>query len=259
MRVLICHDTEAAVRRAADLLCQTITARPQAVLGLATGGTMEPVYALLRDRIASGALDLSETTTFNLDEYVGFAGDHPQSYRATMKRLLFDAAGLQRDRAHLPDGAAHDAAAEAARYDAVIAAAGGIDLQLLGIGGNGHIGFNEPTSSLGSRTRVKTLTAETRAANARFFGPDEDAPRFAITMGIATILESRSCILLATGPAKAPAVAAAVEGPLTAACPASALQLHPSVTMILDPAAAGDLRLRDYYETVHPGGGEAPL
>jgi glucosamine-6-phosphate deaminase len=259
MRVLICQDAAAAARRTADLLCHTVAARPDAVLGLATGGTMDPVYALLRERLAAGTLDLSAATTFNLDEYVGLAGDHPQSYRATMNRLLFDAAGLPRDRTHLPDGAAPDAAAEAARYDAAIAAAGGIDLQLLGIGGNGHIGFNEPTSSLGSRTRIKTLTAETRAANARFFAPDEDAPRFAITMGIATILESRSCVLLATGPRKAAAVAAAIEGPLAAACPASALQLHPNATMVLDPEAAGDLRLRDYYETVHPDGGEAPL
>ncbi|WP_375688269.1 glucosamine-6-phosphate deaminase [Pseudooceanicola sp. LIPI14-2-Ac024] len=259
MRVLICHDTATAACRTADILCDAVAARHGAVLGLATGGTMEPVYALLRDRLAAGTLDLSGTTTFNLDEYVGLAGDHPQSYRATMNRLLFDAADLRRSRTHLPDGAASDPATEARRYDAAIAAAGGIDLQLLGIGGNGHIGFNEPTSSLGSRTRVKTLTAETRAANARFFGPEEEAPRYAITMGIATILESRSCVLLATGPGKAAAVAAAIEGPVSAACPASALQLHPSATMILDPEAAADLRLRDYYETVHPGGGEAPL
>lgn len=259
MRVLICHDATAAACRTADILCDAVAARPGAVLGLATGGTMDPVYALLRARHAAGSLDLSATTTFNLDEYVGLPGDHPQSYRATMNRLLFDAAALPRDRTHLPDGAAADPAAEARRYDAAIAAAGGIDLQLLGIGGNGHIGFNEPTSSLGSRTRVKTLTAETRAANARFFGPDEAAPRYAITMGIATILESRTCVLLATGAAKAAAVAAAVEGPLTAACPASALQLHPNATMVLDPEAAAGLRLRDYYETVHPGGGEAPL
>ncbi|WP_158970183.1 glucosamine-6-phosphate deaminase [Chachezhania sediminis] len=259
MRVLICHDAGAAARRTADILCDAVAARPAAVLGLATGGTMEPVYAVLRDRLADGSLDLTATTTFNLDEYVGLQGDHPQSYRATMDRLLFDAAGLPRDRTHLPDGAAPDVAAEAVRYDAAIAAAGGIDLQLLGIGGNGHIGFNEPTSSLGSRTRVKTLTAETRNANARFFGTDEAAPRFAITMGIATILESRACVLLATGPGKAAAIAAAIEGPLSAACPASALQLHPNATMVLDPAAAADLRLRDYYETVHPGGGEALL
>lgn len=259
MRVLICNDEASAAERAADLLCDTVTERPRAVLGLATGGTMEPVYALLRERLAGGVLDLSKVTTFNLDEYVGLAGDHPQSYRAAMRHLLFDAAGLGPDRARLPDGTAADPAAEARAYDAAIMAAGGIDLQLLGIGGNGHIGFNEPTSSLGSRTRVKTLTDETRRANARFFADGETIPRFAITMGIATVLDARACVLLATGTKKAKAVAAAIEGPLSASCPASALQLHPAATMILDPEAAAELRLRDYYETVHPNGGEAPL
>ncbi|WOI55862.1 glucosamine-6-phosphate deaminase [Palleronia sp. LCG004] len=259
MRVLICPDAASAARRTADLLCEHVARRPHAVLGLATGGTMEPVYEILRERIAEGSLDLSSVTTFNLDEYVGLAGDHPQSYRATMERLLFEAAGIGPDRARLPDGAAADPAAEADAYDAAISEAGGIDLQLLGIGSNGHIGFNEPTSSLGSRTRIKTLTRETRDANARFFDEGEEAPRFSITMGIATVLEARSCLLLATGEGKAPAVAAAIEGPLSAACPASALQLHPSATMILDPDAARDLKLRDYYEMVHPAGGEAPL
>lgn len=259
MQVLICHDAAAAARRMADLLCASVAARSAPVLGLATGGTMEPVYALLRERIAAGALDLSGARTFNLDEYVGLSGDHPQSYRATMQRLLFDAAGLPPESTRLPDGVADSPAAEAKAYDAAISAAGGIDLQLLGIGGNGHIGFNEPTSSLGSRTRVKTLTQDTRRANARFFGATEAAPQFAITMGIATVLESRACVLLATGAHKAAAVAAAIEGPLSAACPASALQLHPAATMILDPGAARDLKLRDYYETVHPGGAEAPL
>lgn len=259
MRVLICEDGAAAAQRTADILCASVANRPDAVLGLATGGTMEPVYAVLRNRIAAGSLDLSCVTTFNLDEYVGLAVTHPQSYRATMQRLLFDAAGLPPARCHLPDGSAADPAAEARAYEAAIVAAGGIDLQLLGIGHNGHIGFNEPTSSLGSRTRVKTLTGETRRANARFFGPDEEAPQFAITMGIKTVLETRACVLLATGPRKAAVVAAAIEGPLAAACPASALQLHPQATFVLDPAAAAGLKLRDYYETVHPGGGEARL
>jgi glucosamine-6-phosphate deaminase len=259
MRVLICDSPEAAARRTAGMLRRAVMRQPRAVLGLATGGTMEPVYAQLRDWIAAGELDLRGVTTFNLDEYVGLPGDHPQSYRATMERLLFRAAGLQAAQTHLPDGMAADPGAESAAYEAAIAAAGGIDLQLLGIGGNGHIGFNEPTSSLGSRTRVKTLTQATRRANDRFFTAAEDTPRFAITMGIATVLEARACVLLATGAAKARAVAAAIEGPLCAACPASALQLHRDATLVLDPAAASDLTLRDYYETVHPGGAEAPL
>ena len=259
MRVLICRDAAAAAQRAANLLCDTVAACPEAVLGLATGGTMEPMYRLLRDRLAGGTLDLSGVTTFNLDEYMGLAGDHSQSYRATMRRLLFDAANLQPCRTHLPNGAHPDPAAEAEAYEAAIKYAGGIDLQLLGIGENGHIGFNEPTSSLASRTRVKTLTEETRRANARYFTGDEEAPRYAITMGIATVLETRTCVLLATGARKAAAVAAAIEGPVSARCPASALQLHQSATMIVDTDAAADLELRDYYETVHPGGGEAPI
>lgn len=259
MRVLICQDASAAAGRTVEILCETVEMRPDAVLGLATGGTMETVYALLRERLATGRLDLSRATTFNLDEYVGLPDDHPQSYRATMRRLLFDAAGLPPNRTHLPDGAAADPDAEAKTYETAINDLGAIDLQLLGIGRNGHIGFNEPTSSLGSRTRVKTLTEDTRRANARFFDADEEAPSFAITMGIATVLDSRACVLLATGAEKAAAIAAAIEGPLSAACPASALQLHPAATMILDPQAASNLKLRDYYETVHPGGGKARL
>ncbi len=259
MRVLICEDAAAAARRTADLLCAQVAARADAVLGLATGGTMEPVYALLRARCAAGTLDLSRVTTFNLDEYIGLPQDHPQSYRATIQRMLFDAARIPPERGHFPDGTAPDPGAASAQYEGLIAAAGGIDLQLLGIGENGHIGFNEPTSSLGSRTRPKTLTQSTRAANARFFGPDEKAPRFAITMGIATVLDARACVLIATGHKKAAAVAAAIEGPVSAVCPASALQMHPAATLLLDPEAAADLTLREYYDTVHPGGGEAPL
>lgn len=259
MRVLICPDASSAALRTANQIGDQVRGNPKSVLGLATGGTMEPVYAILRDWLDQGQMDLATVTTFNLDEYVGLPGDHPQSYRATMQQLLFGAAGLPPEQTHLPNGAAEDPANEARLYEAAIAKAGGIDLQLLGIGKNGHIGFNEPTSSLGSRTRIKTLTEDTRRANARFFERDEDAPRFAITMGIATILDAHACVLLATGEGKADAVAAAIEGPLSAACPASALQLHPAATMILDEAAASKLQLRDYYEAVHPGGGEAPL
>jgi len=257
MRVLICQDAETAALRTADQLCDQVQARPDCVLGLATGETMEPVYALLRTRIATRQLNLLQVTTFNLDEYVGLPKGHPESYRATMQRLLFDSAGLPEKQIHLPDGDAPDLVAAAANYEAAIRAAGGIDLQLLGIGENGHIGFNEPTSSLGSRTRVKTLTQSTRKANARFFSNNGEAPLFAITMGIATVLDARCCILLATGPKKAAAIAAAIEGPVSAVCPASALQLHPAATIILDPEAATELKLQSYYKTVHPSGGDA--
>jgi glucosamine-6-phosphate deaminase len=175
-----------------------------------------------------------------------------------MRDVLFDHVDLASVRAHLPRGNAPDPASEAARYEAAIAAAGGIGLQLLGIGRNGHLAFNEPTSSLGSRTRVKTLTEATRRANATAFAGGE-VPRFAITVGIATILSARTCLLVATGASKAPAVARMIEGPLGADCPATALQLHPRATIVLDRAAAEGLRLAEYYEAVHPGGAEPPL
>lgn len=256
MRVLILPDAAAAAERAAGILADTVAARPAAVLGLATGETMRPFYAALRARARAGRLDLSQATTFNLDEYVGVPPDHPASFHAFMRAELF--AAVPPRAAHLPRGDAPDPAAEAEAYEAAIAAAGGIDLQVLGIGRNGHLAFNEPTSSLGSRTRIKTLTAATRIANAAAFAP-LPVPRQAITMGIATILEARACLMLATGAGKAEAVAAAIEGPLGAHCPASALQLHPAVTVVLDAPAAGRLRLRDYYETVHPGGAEAAI
>ncbi len=259
MRVLLCPDAAAAAQRAADLVAEAVHARPLAVLGLATGGTMEPVYAALVAACRAGTLDLSQVTTFNLDEYVGLASEHPQSYRATMQRLLFGPAGMDTARTHLPRGDVPDPAAEALRYDAAIRDAGGIDLQLLGIGANGHVGFNEPTSSLASRTRIKTLAAATLAANARFFGPGEAAPAHAITMGIQNLLEARHCVLVAIGAAKAAAVARAIEGPLGADCPATALQMHPHATIVLDPAAAGDLELTEYYQRIHPGGREAAL
>ena len=254
MKVLIMPDAAAATLRTADLVCEALGARPDLVLGLATGGTMVPVYAELVRRHRAGALSLSDVTSFNLDEYVGLAPDHPGSYHRFMAEALFELTDIRPDRTHLPRGDAADPAQEADLYEARIRAAGGIDLQLLGIGSNGHIGFNEPTSSLASRTRIKTLTETTRSANRRFFDSDAAVPRFAITMGIATILEARACILLATGAAKAQAIAAMIEGPLSAACPASALQMHPRATIILDAAAARDLRLTDYYLHVHPEG-----
>ncbi|SDF02673.1 glucosamine-6-phosphate deaminase [Limimaricola pyoseonensis] len=259
MKILILPDPDAAAARVADIIARTLVARPEAVLGLATGGTMEPVYARLVAQARSGQVALDRMTGFNLDEYVGLPPRHPQSYHAFMRAHLAAPAGLDPARLNLPRGDAPDAAAEAARYEAAIAASGGIDLQLLGLGANGHIGFNEPSSSLASPTRVKTLNHATRAANARFFGPGEEVPRHAITMGIATILRARHALLLATGAHKAQAVAAMVEGPVSARCPASALQMHPAATIVLDAAAAAKLELRDYYETVHPEGREPCL
>jgi glucosamine-6-phosphate deaminase len=254
MKVLILSDTEAATSRAADILCYAVACKPAATLGLATGGTMLPLYAALAERCSAGRVSFARATTFNLDEYVGVGPEHPCSFHRYMVDAFFDSTDIDPANAHLPRGDAPDPDTEAASYEARIVAAGGIDLQLLGIGQNGHIGFNEPTSSLGSRTRIKTLTESTRAANQPYFDSDEDVPRFAITMGIATILEARACLMLATGPAKAKAVAAMIEGPVSAYCPASALQLHPKVTVVLDKPAASHLRQTDYYHHVHPNG-----
>lgn len=258
MKVLILPDAGAAAERTAGIVAAALDAAPALVLGLATGETMRPVYAGLVARHRAGRLSFTDATTFNLDEYVGVAPTHPASFAAYMREELFDHVDIDLDRAHLPRGDAADPVAEARRYEEVIAAAGGIDLQLLGIGRNGHLAFNEPTSSLGSRTRIKTLTASTRKANAPLFSGG-DTPRQAITMGVATILDARACLMLATGGLKAEAVARTVEGPLGADCPATALQLHPDATLVLDAEAASRLRLRDYYETVHPGGAEADL
>ena len=259
MKVLILPDAAAVTARAVDLLADHMAIQPEMVLGLATGGTMVPVYDDLLRRYRDGLLSFAAVTSFNLDEYIGLAPDHPCSYHSFMAAALFARTDMKITQAHLPRGDAPDPAAEAIRYEEKIRAAGGIDLQLLGIGTNGHIGFNEPTSSLASRTRIKTLTASTREANRRFFDHEDDVPRFAITMGIATILDARSCVLLATGPAKAAAVAAMIEGPLSAACPASALQLHPRATIILDHDAASQLKMTDYYHHVHPEGRDRPV
>jgi len=258
VKVLILDTPEAAAARAAEILAGSLSTKPAAVLGLATGETMRPVYARLVALHREGRADFGQATTFNLDEYVGMPPDHPASFAAFMREALFDQVNLDPVRCHLPQGDAPDPEAEARRYEDAIAAAGGIDLQLLGIGRNGHVAFNEPTSSLASRTRIKTLTEATRSANAPAFAP-YPVPRHAITMGIATILDARACLLLANGAAKAAAVARMVEGPIGADCPATALQLHSAATVVLDDAAASRLLLREYYETVHPGGEEAML
>lgn len=256
MKVLICDTPDAAVERAAGMICAHLRDRPDTVLGLATGGTMLPLYGRLIAAHRDG-LSFARATTFNLDEYVGLPPDHPASYHAYMRQHLFCHIDIDPTRTHLPRGDAPDPVAEAARYEALIAAAGGIGLQLLGIGRNGHIGFNEPISSLASRTRVKALTESTRAANSPYFAPGETPPTHAITVGVATILSAGECLLLATGADKAPAVAAMVEGPLAAICPASALQLHPRATVVLDRDAASALRLTDYYQLAHNGGAPA--
>jgi len=245
MRVTILPTAAKAVTRAVGLIVDQVGRNPQSVLGLATGGTMEPVYDQLIAHHQAG-LSLAGVTTFNLDEYVGLGPDHPQSYATYMRDRLFRHVDIPSQSCFVPSGLAepHDAAQA---FEAAIAARGPVDLQLLGLGANGHIGFNEPGSSLGSRTREKLLSPDTIEANRRFFASGEPVPETAITMGIATICEARSIVVLATGAKKASAVHAMVEGPISAICPASALQMHPRVHVVMDAEAASDLALRDHY------------
>lgn len=251
MEIVVRPDRQAVCDLAARLIAARLRARPALVLGLATGRTMSDIYARLVAMHRTGGLDFASAASFNLDEYIGLAPEDPRSYRAYMQAELFDHVNIDPVRTHLPSGLAADTTAEGAAYEAAIVAAGGIDLQLLGIGENGHIGFNEPGSSLASRTRDKTLSRHTRAQNAEMFGGDPAAvPARAMTMGVGTILAARELILVATGAAKAEALARAVEGPLTSMVTASAIQLHPLCLVIADEAAAGRLTQRDYYDSV---------
>lgn len=250
MRVIILPDADAVSRRTADFLGDLVRRKPACVLGLATGGTPLGAYRELIRRHREEGLDFSQATTFNLDEYVGLAPSHPQSYRHFMQANLFDHINIDPNRTHVPDGRALDFERACLLYEERIRACGGIDLQLLGIGTDGHIAFNEPGSSLGSRTRLKTLASETIRDNARFFGSEEAVPRLSVTMGVGTILEARRCVLVAIGAGKAQAIRDTVEGPITAQVTASALQLHRDVIVIVDEAAAGLLARRGYYSEV---------
>jgi glucosamine-6-phosphate deaminase len=251
MEVVILSGPSAIASVVADAIVTLVHRKPAAVLGLATGSSPLPVYDELVRRQASGAVSFADVWGISLDEYVGLDLGHPEAYHSVIRREFADRVGLAGVRS--PDGSASDLPAACAAFEAVIASAGGIDLQLLGIGADGHIGFNEPGSSLGSRTRLKTLTARTRADNARFFAPGEEVPHHVLTQGIATILESRHIVLVAMGKAKAWPIAAAVEGPVTAMVPASALQLHPHTTVVVDESAAAELRLATYYRETFAG------
>ena len=251
MEIVICPDRSSGTKIAADIVARYLQEREQPVLGLATGGTPEHLYRFLVERYQQGELSFRHCVTFNLDEYIGLAPTHPQSYHHYMRQHLGDRVDLDPSNMHIPPGTPIDVAAlhQACRdYEAKIVAAGGIQLQILGIGANGHIGFNEPMGSLASRTGLRVLSRQTRADNARFFARLEAVPRHAISMGIGTILAAEHCLLLAFGERKAKAVAAAIEGPVTARCPASVLQLHPQVTMVLDEEAAALLEYRQEYD-----------
>ncbi|MFO1499656.1 MAG: glucosamine-6-phosphate deaminase [Verrucomicrobiota bacterium] len=250
MEVIIRNTADAAADLVARMIARELRANPHLALGLATGRTMESVYAKLVKLYRDLPLDFSLCRTFNLDEYVGLPGSDRHSYRHYMNHHLFQQVNIDLRNTHLPDGTASDLDAECAHYEAVIQRFGGIDLQLLGIGRAGHLGFNEPLSALRSRTRVKALAPATLAQNAPLFDDPNIMPRRAITMGVGTILESRRCLLLATGAEKADIVARAVEGPITAMISATALQLHPRCTVVVDEDAARKLQGSEYYRWI---------
>jgi glucosamine-6-phosphate deaminase len=251
MLVVLKRDQEEVGRHAARFVASAIRTNAALTLGLATGNTMAGVYRELVRLHREEKLDFSRVTTFNLDEYFGLSPEHPESFHSVMQQNFFSQVNVNPRNIHIPDGTIRgDYEQYCAGYEQAIRDAGGIDLQILGIGRNGHIGFNEPTSSIGSRTRLKVLSSQTIEDNRQLFAAGEEIPQCAITMGIGTILEARRILLLASGEAKAAAVAKSIEGPITSAVTASALQLHPNVTFILDEAAASALTQREYYAQV---------
>lgn len=251
MEVVIATPAELA-RIAADAVEKLLRVRPAAVLGLATGSSPLAVYDELARRHQESGLSFARAKAFMLDEYVGLAADHPERYRNVIDREIASRVDFAPGAVQGPDGLAEDVVAACAEYERAIADAGGVDLQLLGIGTDGHIAFNEPGSSLASRTRIKTLTRQTREDNARFFGGDVDAvPSHCLTQGLGTIMSARHLVLLATGKGKAEAVHQLAEGPVSAMWPATVLQHHPHVTVLVDDAAAGRLQLKDYYRETY--------
>lgn len=254
MEVIIVGRPEEAAPIVAQAYVRLLAAKPDAVLGLATGSTPLGVYRELIRRHRHEGLSFARAQSFNLDEYVGLPAGHPEGYLTFIRREFTDHIDIPADQVHGPDGLAADLPAAAAAYEAAITAAGGIDIQILGIGADGHLAFNMPGSSLVSRTRLKTLTAKTRQDNARFFDGDIDAvPRHCLTQGLGTIMAARHAIMLGFGRAKAQAVAEAVEGGVSAHWPASILQMHPHATIVVDEDAASQLRLTRYYQDTYAG------
>ena len=247
MRVIIRKTYDEFSAEAAQLVRARLSTKPDLVLGLATGSSPLGLYKELIRLHTQEGLSFSSVTTFNLDEYYGLEPSHPQSYRKFMDDNLFDHIDIDKNNTHVPDGTARDIEGFCAGYEEAIRKAGGIDLQVLGIGSDGHVGFNEPGSSFGSLTRLVTLDEQTIGDNARFFEKQEDVPRFAVTMGVRTILETKEVILLAGGAGKAEPIAACIEGPMTSLNSASALQMHPKVAFFLDEEAAGKLKRTAYY------------
>lgn len=251
MEIIITKSYEEMSRLAGSMIERQLLKKPSSVLGLATGSTPIGLYQDLARRHKESGLDFSKVITFNLDEYLDLPPTHEQSYRYFMDQNLFKHINVDAKNIHVPYGHAEDVEEFCAWYEGEMARVGGIDLQILGIGGDGHIAFNEPGSSLGSRTRLKTLTKQTIDDNARFFRDETEVPRFAITMGVGTIMEAKDIILLANGAKKADILAEAIEGPVTAQLSASVLQMHPHVTVIVDAEAGAKLKRADYYRWVY--------
>jgi len=251
MEIIIQPDSSQASQVAARIVARLVRSKPHTVLGFATGNTPLQLYKNLVRMHREEGLDFRGVSTFNLDEYVGIPAAHPSSYHSYMWAHLFSQINIPHGQIHIPDGMTPDIPAVCRKYEEAVKSAGGIDIQILGIGTNGHLGFNEPTSSLASRTRIKTLTDQTRLDAAAAFGGHDNVPSHVLTMGIGTILDSRMCLLLAFGKKKARAIALAVEGPLTASVPGSALQLHPRAVLVLDKDAASELKMADYYTWVY--------
>jgi glucosamine-6-phosphate deaminase len=251
MEIIIKTDYEEICSEASQIIFQEWQRKNNLVLGLATGRTPLGVYAKLIDSYRQGKIDFSETRAFTLDEYLGLEKDHPQSFSYYMNKNFYSHINIKKENIHGLHGLPGDIQKHCRQYESLIKRAGGIDIQILGIGSNGHIGFNEPSSSLASRTRAKTLTKETIEANRCFFKGEEEVPHYCLTMGIGTILEAKTILLLVFGKNKEEAVAKSIEGPVTALVPASALQLHPDVKIILDEDAASRLTRKDYYRWVY--------
>ncbi|GAA3582159.1 glucosamine-6-phosphate deaminase [Klugiella xanthotipulae] len=248
MAEVIIVDTPAAAGEwVAQRISALVAGKPDAVLGLATGSTPLPVYAALERRVREEGLNLGHVRGFALDEYVGLPAEHPESYRSVIRRDVVERLGMNAELVCVPNGDRDGINTAGERYEADIRAAGGVDIQILGVGTSGHIGFNEPGSSLNSDTRVKALTEQTRRDNARFFPSIDEVPTHALTQGVGTILRAKHLVLLAFGAAKAEILAECVEGPVTASVPGSAVQLHRHVSVVVDEAAATHLRHIDYY------------
>ena len=258
MEVIICKTYDSMSRAAAQVVAQVLNEKPNAVLGMATGSTPLGLYQELVRMHHEESLDFSQVTTFNLDEYVGLPTTHEQSYHYFMHENFFKHVNIPKQNIHIPSGTTSNYRAFCQWYEKRIEECGGIDVQILGIGSDGHIAFNEPGSSLSSRTRLKTLAKQTIDDNARFFSSREQVPVYAITMGVGTIMEARKLLLLANGAKKADAVAAAVEGPVSSMVTASALQMHEDATVFADDPASSKLKMREYYEWIQAKKPDAP-